>query len=49
MGAEELAAPEVTTLSGRQTEMRATQIQPIITGFNFQQGAGATVNGIGTP
>jgi type II secretory pathway component GspD/PulD (secretin) len=41
-GTEALAEPEVTTTSGRQTQMRATQVQSIITGFNFQQGAGAT-------
>jgi type II secretory pathway component GspD/PulD (secretin) len=39
-GTEELAEPEVTTISGRQTQMRATQILTIITGFNFQQGNG---------
>ncbi|HKW29280.1 MAG TPA: M56 family metallopeptidase [Verrucomicrobiae bacterium] len=32
-GFEELAEPEVTTTSGRQTEMRATQIITIITNF----------------
>jgi general secretion pathway protein D len=48
-GTEELDAPEVTTLSGRQTEMRSTVIISVITGYNFQQGAGATVNGVGTP
>jgi hypothetical protein len=41
-GFETLAAPEVTTTSGRQTQMRATQIHTIITGFSFQQGAAAT-------
>jgi len=43
-GFESLAEPEVITTSGRQTQMRATEIQTIITSFNFQQGnAGATV------
>jgi Flp pilus assembly secretin CpaC len=41
-GTETLAEPEVTTISGRQTQMRATQILTIITGFNFQQGTGGT-------
>jgi general secretion pathway protein D len=41
-GTEELAAPEVTTTSGRQTEMRATQIITVITSFSFQQGSSAT-------
>jgi tetratricopeptide (TPR) repeat protein len=44
-GAEELAEPEVTTTSGRQTEMRATQIITVITGYSFQQGAAGTVTG----
>lgn len=41
-GTETLAEPEVTTISGRQTQMRATQILTIITSFNFQQGTGGT-------
>jgi general secretion pathway protein D len=45
-GTEMLAEPEVTTISGRQTQMRATDIRTIITSFNFQQGnAGATTTG----
>jgi hypothetical protein len=36
-GFKELAAPEVTTLSGRQTEMRATIIQTIITNFAVEE------------
>ena len=48
-GVEELAEPEVTTTSGRQTEMRATEIITVITGFNFQQGRAATTTGTGTP
>jgi general secretion pathway protein D len=44
-GTEELAAPEVTTTSGRQTEMKSTQVITVITGFNFQQGASATTTG----
>jgi len=34
-GVEELAEPEVTTLSGRQTQMRATQIITVVTNFAF--------------
>ncbi|MGH7991681.1 MAG: hypothetical protein ACREDS_16015, partial [Limisphaerales bacterium] len=34
---KELAEPEVTTTVGRQTEMRATEIQTIITKFIFQE------------
>jgi general secretion pathway protein D len=46
-GAQELAEPEVTTLSGRQTEMRATIVQPVITGYNFQSApAAATTSGV---
>ena len=47
-GVEELAEPEVTTTSGRQTEMRATTIISIITGFNFQQGSAAVASGTTT-
>jgi beta-lactamase regulating signal transducer with metallopeptidase domain len=38
-GVEELAEPEVTTTSGRQTEMRATEILTIITNFAFRETA----------
>jgi hypothetical protein len=41
-GTQELAEPEATTISGRQTQMRATVIQPVVTGFNFQQGTSTT-------
>jgi type II secretory pathway component GspD/PulD (secretin) len=40
-GTETLAEPEVTTISGRQTQMRATQIKTIITSFSFQSGSSA--------
>jgi general secretion pathway protein D len=40
-GFENLAEPEVTTTSGRQTQMRATQIINVVTGFTFQEGSGA--------
>jgi general secretion pathway protein D len=51
-GTEMLAEPEVTTLSGRQTQMRATQIQTIITSFSFQGNTPSTTStgtGTGTP
>jgi general secretion pathway protein D len=50
MGTEELAEPEVTTTSGRQTQMRATDIMTIITSFSFQQGnaTGTTTTGTTT-
>jgi len=48
-GTETLAEPEVTTISGRQTQMRATEIITIISSFNFQQGnAGGTTTTGGT-
>ncbi len=47
-GSQELAEPEVTTISGRQTEMRATIIQPVVTGFTFQA-APATTSANGVP
>jgi type II secretory pathway component GspD/PulD (secretin) len=47
-GVQELAEPEVTTISGRQTQMRATIIQPVVTGFTFQA-APATTSAAGVP
>jgi tetratricopeptide (TPR) repeat protein len=45
-GTESLAEPEATTISGRQTQMRATDIITIISSFNFQQGnVGTTTTG----
>jgi type II secretory pathway component GspD/PulD (secretin) len=44
-GVEELAEPEATTISGRQTQMRATTLQSVVTSFSFQQGA----SGVSTP
>jgi beta-lactamase regulating signal transducer with metallopeptidase domain len=38
-GVETLAEPEVTTTSGRQTQMRATQIFSVVTNFTFQETA----------
>jgi general secretion pathway protein D len=48
-GIETLAEPEVVTISGRQTQMRATQIINVVTGFSFQAGTAATTTtGTGT-
>jgi len=47
-GFESLAEPEVTTTSGRQTQMRATQVQSVITSYDFQQGASASTGNTGT-
>jgi hypothetical protein len=41
-GTETLAEPEVVTTSGRQTQMRATLLQSIITSYSFQQGTAGT-------
>jgi Flp pilus assembly secretin CpaC len=41
-GVETLGEPEITTLSGRQTQMRATTVLSIVVGINFQQGQSAT-------
>lgn len=48
-GTRELAEPEVTTISGRQVEMRATVTQTIITNFTLEApaGAGAGTSGPG--
>jgi type II secretory pathway component GspD/PulD (secretin) len=46
-GTETLGEPEVTTLSGRQTQMRATSIVTVVTGLNFIQGTSATTTGTG--
>ncbi len=47
-GVENLAEPEVTTTSGRQTQMRATEVQTIITQITFQQGTAASTGNTGT-
>lgn len=47
-GSETLGEPEVVTTSGRQTEMRATQLITVVTGVNFQQGTAATTTGTTT-
>jgi hypothetical protein len=39
-GAEILGEPEVTTIGGRQTQMRATVILTVITNFTFEENSG---------
>ena len=40
-GTETLAEPEIVTTSGRQTQVRATQVITVVTGVSFQQGTAA--------
>jgi general secretion pathway protein D len=47
-GAELLAQPEVTTQSGRQAQMKATDVKTIVTGFSFSQNTGGTTGTAGT-
>jgi general secretion pathway protein D len=47
-GTQELAEPEATTISGRQTQMRATVIQPVVTGYNFQAAPTTSTTGTGS-
>jgi tetratricopeptide (TPR) repeat protein len=48
-GVETLAEPEITTISGRQVQMRATEIKSIVTDITFQAGnGGATTTGTTT-
>jgi general secretion pathway protein D len=47
-GAELLAQPEVTAQSGRQAQMKATDVKTIITGFSFSQNTGGTTASAGT-
>jgi general secretion pathway protein D len=46
-GAELLAEPEVTIISGRQAQMKATDVQTIVTAYSFSQntGVGGTTGG----
>jgi type II secretory pathway component GspD/PulD (secretin) len=44
-GVEQLAEPEVTTISGRQTQMKATTLQSVVTSFSFEQGASGVTGG----
>lgn len=46
-GVEQLAEPEATTISGRQTQMRATTLQSVVTSFGFQQGVAGVTGGTG--
>ena len=48
-GFESLAEPEVTTTSGRQTQMRATQIISVVTGVYYQAAPAVTSTTTGTP
>jgi Flp pilus assembly secretin CpaC len=41
-GVETLGEPEITTLSGRQTQMRATTVVSVVVGLNFQAAQSAT-------
>jgi type II secretory pathway component GspD/PulD (secretin)/tetratricopeptide (TPR) repeat protein len=40
-GSEMLAEPEITTQSGRQAQMKATDVKTIITGYSFSQNQNA--------
>jgi hypothetical protein len=44
-GVENLGEPEVTVISGRQTQMRATTVKAVIVGVGFTQGNSATTSG----
>jgi tetratricopeptide (TPR) repeat protein len=46
-GAENLGEPEATTISGRQTQMRATSVVTVVIGLNFQQGTAAGIQSNG--
>jgi len=46
-GFETLGEPELTTMSGRQAQMRATQVVTVIIDFNFQQGQGGVQQNTG--
>ncbi len=44
-GVEFMAEPEITTTSGRQTQMKATSVESVITSYNFQQGTSPQTSG----
>ena len=46
-GAELLAQPEVTAQSGRQAQMKATDVVTVVTGFGFSQNTGTTGGAVG--
>jgi len=49
-GTQELNEPDIVTTSGRQTQMRATDIEYILTGYSFQSGnTGLSTGGTGVP
>lgn len=48
-GAQSLAEPDIVTTSGRQTQMRATDIEYILTGYSFQAGNTGVGTGTGVP
>jgi type II secretory pathway component GspD/PulD (secretin) len=47
-GVETLGEPEITVISGRQTQMRATSVITVVVGVSFTQGQAATsTTGVG--
>ena len=45
---ETLGEPEITVISGRQTQMRATSVVTMVVGLGYQQGTAATTTtGVG--
>ena len=44
-GSDVLAAPEVTTISGRQAQIKATEIKTVIVDFSFNQSVGGVGGG----
>ena len=47
-GAELLAEPEVTAQSGRQAQMKATDVETIITAYGFSSAPGNNTTSLGT-
>ncbi len=47
-GADELSSPEVTIISGRQAQMKATDVQTIIVDYDFSQAIGNVGGGTTT-
>jgi general secretion pathway protein D len=46
-GVEQLGEPEVTTISGRQTQMRATKVETIVTDYSYGSSSGGLGGGTG--
>jgi hypothetical protein len=44
-GVDVLAEPQLTIISGRQGQMKATDVRSIITDYNFNQGSGGAIGG----